>query len=74
MKDSLLEELMKISPDAATATVQGVEMQVIDENQAQMMLAADNNDESVHECRLANGRFLFETERHVLKALFKVRK
>lgn len=50
MKELLQEELMKISPDAAAATVQGVEMQVIDENQAQMMLAADNNDESVHEC------------------------
>ena len=73
MKESLLEELMRIPSDATSATVQGVEMQIIDEKRAQTMLDADPDDDAIHECILSNGHFLFETEGHELKALFKVR-
>lgn len=73
MKGTLLEELMKIPSDAVAATVQGIEMQIIDESRAQSMLDADPDDDAIHECILSNGRFLFETEGHELKSLFKVR-
>lgn len=73
MKESLLEELMRIPSDATSAIVQGVEMQIIDEKRAQTMLDADPDDETIHECHLANGRFLFESEQGRLKLLFKVR-
>lgn len=72
MKESLLEELMRIPPEATSATVQGIAMQVIDEKCARTMLDADPNDDTVHECWLANGHFLFESEQGSLKALFKV--
>ena len=73
MKGTLLEELMKIPSDAVAATVQGIEMQIIDESRARSMLDADPEDDAIHECILSNGRFLFETEGYELKALFKVR-
>lgn len=73
MKESLLEELMRIPSAATSATVQGVEMQIIDEKRAQTMLDADPDDDTIHECRLANGHFLFESEQGRLKLLFKVR-
>lgn len=72
MKESLLEELMSIPPEATSATVQGVLMQVIDERRARTMLDTDPDDEIVHECWLANGHFLFESGQGRLKALFKV--
>ncbi len=73
MEETLLDELMRISSDAVAATVRGIEMQIIDESRAQSMLDADPDDDAIHECILSNGRFLFETEGHELKALFKVR-
>lgn len=73
MKGTLLEELMKIPSDAVAATVQGIEMQIIDESRARSMLDADPDDDAIHECILSNGRFLFETEGHELRVLFKVR-
>ena len=73
MKESLLEELIRIPADAVSATVRGIAMQVIDEERARAMLASDPDDEVVHECWLANGHFLFECEQGELKALFKVR-
>ena len=73
MKESLLEELQKIPAGATSATVQGIAMQVIDEERAQAMLASDPDDDIVHECWLANGHFLFESGQGCLKSLFKVR-
>lgn len=72
MKESLLEELIRIPSDATSATVQGIEMRLIDEKRAQTMLDADPNDYTIHECQLANGHFLFESEQGRLKVLFKV--
>ena len=68
----MIDELMAIPADATTATIQGVEMQIISADQADKMRVADTNDEKTHECILKNGRFLFESENGKLKALYKV--
>jgi len=68
----LIDELMAIPADATTATIQGVEMQIISTEQADKMLDADSSGEKTHECILKNGRFLFESENGKLKALYKV--
>jgi len=68
----ILDELLAIPADATTATIQGVEMQVISTEQADKMLVEDANDDKTHECILENGRFLFESENGELKALYKV--
>ena len=72
METRLIDELMVIPADATTATIQGVEMQIISTEQADKMLEADKNDEKTHECILKNGRFLFESDNGKLKALYKV--
>lgn len=72
METRLIDELMVIPADATTATIQGVEMQIISTEQADKMLEADKNDEKTHECILKNGRFLFESENGELKSLYKV--
>ena len=72
MKTILIDELMAIPADATTATIQGVEMQIISTEQADKMLDADSSGEKTHECILKNGRFLFESENGELKALYKV--
>ena len=68
----MIDELMAIPADATTATIQGVEMQIISTEQADIMLDADSSGEKTHECILKNGRFLFESENGKLKALYKV--
>ena len=68
----MIDELMAIPADATTATIQGVEMQIISADQADKMLEADTNDEKTHECILKNGRFLFESENGKLTTLYKV--
>ena len=72
METRLIDELMAIPVDATTATIQGVEMQIISADQADKMLEADTNDEKTHECILKNGRFLFESENGKLTTLYKV--
>ena len=72
METRLIDELMAIPADATTATIQGVEMQIISTEQADQMLEADTNDERIHECLLKNGRFLFESENGKLTTLYKV--
>ena len=70
----ILDELLAIPADATNATVQGVEMKVISNQRAEMLLNNDAEDEKTHECILKNGRFLFELENGELKALYKVQK
>ena len=72
METRLIDELMAIPADATTATIQGVEMQIISADQADKMLEADTIDEKTHECILKNGRFLFESENGKLTTLYKV--
>lgn len=72
METRLIDELMAIPADATTATIQGVEMQIISTEQADKMLDADSSGEKTHECILKNGRFLFESDNGELKALYKV--
>ena len=73
MDTRLIDELMAIPADSTTASVQGVEMQIISAEQADKMLVADANDEKIHECILKNGRFLFVSENGKLTTLYKVR-
>ena len=68
----ILDELLAIPADATNATVQGVEMKVISNERAEMLLNNDAEGEKTHECILKNGRFLFESENGKLKALYKV--
>lgn len=69
----ILDELLAIPADASNATVQGVEMKVISNEQAEILLNNDAEDEKTHECILKNGRFLFESENGELKSLYKVK-
>ena len=68
----ILDELLAIPADATNATVQGVEMKVISNAQAEMLLNNDAEDEKTHECIMKNGRFIFESENGKLKTLYKV--
>ena len=68
----ILDELLAIPADATNATVQGVEMKVISNERAEMLLNNDAEDEKTHECILKNGRSLFESENGELKSLYKV--
>ena len=70
----ILDELLAIPADATNATVQGVEMKLISNAQAEILINNDAEDEKTHECILKNGRFLFESENGELKALYKVQK
>lgn len=72
MKTTILDELLKISADATSAVVMGVTMKVINPAQAQTMLDTDPEDKHIHECILANGRFLFICENGNLRSLYKV--
>ena len=69
---NLMDELLKIPADATAATVQGIEMLLIDENKAGALLESDPNDNIIHECLLSNGRFLFQSDNANLVALYKV--
>ena len=68
----ILDELLAIPADATNATVQGVEMKLISNEQAEVLINNDAEDEKTHECILKNGRYLFESENGKLKALYKV--
>ena len=68
----ILDELLAIPADATNATVQGVEMKLISNEQAEVLINNDAEDEKTHECVLKNGRFLFESENGELKSLYKV--
>ena len=69
---NLMDELLKIPADATAATVQGIERLLIDENKAGALLESDHNDNTIHECLLSNGRFLFQSDNANLVALYKV--
>lgn len=72
MENTLLEELMQLPPDDLTATVRGVQMQTINADEARSLLASDPDDRNIHECRLANGHYLFQAEDGKLISLYKV--
>ena len=68
----ILDELLAIPADATNATVQGVEMKLISNEQAEVLINNDAEDEKTHECILKNGRYIFESENGELKSLYKV--
>lgn len=73
MEKSLLEQLITLPVDAATATIQGVAMQVIDEAARQSLLQSAPEDTHIHECTLSNGTFIADIQNGRLIALYKVR-
>ncbi len=73
MEKSLMELLMEIPKGATSATVQGVAMQMIDNNTRQKMLQSDPQDDHIHECILANGIFIADMRDCQLLSLYKVR-
>ena len=73
MEKSLLQQLLELPADAATATIQGVAMQLIDEATRQSLLQSDPDDTHIHECTLANGTFIADMQDGCLLALYKVK-
>lgn len=63
---------MQLPPDTATATIQGVALQIIDEATRQSLLQSDPDDVRFHECILSNGTFLANMPDGQLTALYKV--
>ena len=72
MKKTILELLLQIPPDAVTAMVDGVSMQIISEADYQKNLSEDPGNERFHACMLANGMFMFESRNGRLISLYKV--
>ena len=72
MEKSLLEQLMTLPAEAATATIQGVTMQLIDDATRQSLLQSDPEDTLIHECTLSNGTFIADIQDGHLLALYKV--
>ena len=72
MEKSLLEQLMTLPAEAATVTIQGVTMQLIDETTRQSLLQSDPEDTHIHECTLSNGTFIADIQDGHLLALYKV--
>ena len=72
MTSPMMILVLAIPADATNATVQGVEMKVISNERAEMLLNNDAEDEKTHECIMKNGRFIFESENGKLKTLYKV--
>lgn len=63
---------MQLPADAMTATVRGVEMQLIDNHTRQSLLRSDPDDRHIHECILSNGTFIADMLDGELLALYKV--
>lgn len=72
MEKSLLEQLMQLPPDATSATIQGVAMQLINNTTSQSLLQSDPEDIRFHECSLSNGTFIADMPDGKLNALYKV--
>ena len=73
MEKSLLEQLMQLPPDATSATIQGISMQLIDNATRQSLLQSDPEDVRFHECTLSNGTFVADMPDGKLLALYKAR-
>lgn len=72
MKESLLNQLMKIPREATSASIRGIQMQMIDEQKRQVLLQSDPEDKHIHEYFLANGTFLADIQDGNLLSLYKV--
>lgn len=67
-----MEQLSQLPADATTATIQGVEMQIIDDCTRQSLLESDPDDGRMHECALSNGTFIADMQNGKLFALYKL--
>lgn len=73
MTKTLMEELMQLPAGATAVTIQGIEMQLIDNDTRQTLLQSDPDDEHLHECILSNGTFIADMQNGQLFALYKVK-
>lgn len=64
---------MQLPAEATTATIQGVKMQIIDNDTRQSLLQSDPEDEHIHECILSSGTFIADMKNGQLLALYKVK-
>jgi len=69
---TLFEQLSEIPRECTSATIQGVQMQIIDSETRKQILEQDPCDTHYHECILSNGTFIFTTHDKELSALYKV--
>lgn len=72
MEEPILGLLMEIPKEATTATVQGVQMQMIDNATRQEMLRSDPGH-TYSECILSNGLFITIIKDGQLRSLYKVK-
>ena len=71
MKESIMELLMKIPKEAITATIQGVEMQMID-NETRLEMIRSNPEHTYSEAIYSNGLFMAIIKNGQLLTLYKV--
>lgn len=64
---------MKIPREATSASIGGIQMQMIDEQKRQVLLQSDPEDEHIHECILSSGTFIADMKNGRLFALYKVK-
>lgn len=69
---SLLELLLTLPKNCKHATIQGVELQLINSATKDKLLQGDPEGLYYHECILANGTFVFTKENGNLHSLYKV--
>ena len=69
---TILELLMQIPKECTKITIQGIEMQIINKETQERILATQIAGTQIHDCTLANGTFLFTTRNHALSSLYKV--
>lgn len=69
---TILELLIEIPKENTKATIQGVEMQIIDTDTRQKMLETESVGNQIYDCILTNGTFLFQTKNGILEFLYKV--
>ena len=71
MKESIMELLMKIPKEATSATVQGIEMQMID-NETRLEMLRSNSEHVYSEAIYSNGLFMAIIKDGRLLTLYKV--
>lgn len=69
---SLLELLLTLPENCMNATVQGIELQLINSATRDKLLQSDPEGLYYYECILTNGTFVFTKENGDLHSLYKV--
>lgn len=70
---NIIQQLANIPPEATTATIHGVKMQIIDNNKWQEIRRSDPEQKKYSECLMANGIFIIAKQNGLLHTLYKVK-